>query len=105
MNGRFLAFLALIACCAFALAPTASAEPPTNDVPLDLESGVPLLFIGGLQVFNLYWDSSWDDPGHNAGFSTRTIDASTATLTHSNYLDQLSAYGGPASTCGDSPQA
>ena len=62
MNGRYLAFLALLVCCVFALAPAAAAEPPTNDVPLDLESGVPLLFIGGLQVFNLYWDSSWDDP-------------------------------------------
>jgi hypothetical protein len=105
MNGRFLAFLALIACCAFALAPTASAEPPTNDVPLDLESGVPLLFIGGLQVFNLYWDSSWDDPGHNDGFSTSTIDASTAALTDSNYFDKLSQYGVPDMTFGGSATA
>ncbi|MEP6811930.1 MAG: hypothetical protein ABI990_02955 [Actinomycetota bacterium] len=105
MNGRFLAFLALIVCCVLALTPAAAAEPPTNDVPLDLESGVPLLYIGGLQIFNVYWDSSWDDPGHNPGFSTSTIDSQTQALADSNYFDKLSQYDVPNISFGGSATA
>jgi len=105
MNGRYLAFLALLVCCVFALTPAAAAEPPTNDVPLDLESGVPLLYIGGLQIFNVYWDSSWDDTGHNPGFSTSTIDSQTQALADSNYFDKLAQYDVPDITFGGSATA
>ena len=105
MNGRYLAFLALLVCCVFALTPAAAAEPPTNDVPLDLESGVPLLYIGGLQIFNVYWDSSWDDTGHNPGFSTGTINSQTQALADSNYFDKLSQYDVPDITFGGSATA
>src|SRR4051812_24894564 len=45
---------------------------PTNDVPNDAEAGVPLLFPGPLNVFNVYWSGDWD--GNSANFKRADIE-------------------------------
>ena len=95
MNRRLVVLLVLMVGCAFTFSSAAAAEPPTNDVPFDLESTIGLAFLTPFQVFNVYWDDHWNDPGHNAGFSSATLDAATQKLTESNYFDKLSQYGVP----------
>jgi hypothetical protein len=105
MRRLFITLLVAAAAALILLVPTGAAEDPTNDVPFDLESGIGLAYIGGLQVFNLYWDSDWNDPGHNDGFSTGSIDAATQALADSNYFNKLEQYGVPDITWGGSATA
>jgi hypothetical protein len=102
---RLLVLTAVLLAGLFAFPRAGVADTPTNDVPFDLEAGVPLAYIGGLQVFNVYWDSDWNDPGHNDGFSTGDIDAATQALADSNYLDKLEQYGVPDISWGGSATA
>ena len=71
MRRLFITLLAVAAAALILFAPVGTAEDATNDVPFDLESGIGLAFIGGLQVFNLYWDNNWNDAGHNDGLLDR----------------------------------
>jgi hypothetical protein len=71
---------------------------------VDLESGIPLALIGGLQVFNLNWDTDWNDAGKNDGFSTGSIDAATQALANSNF-NKLEQYRVPDITWGGSATA
>lgn len=103
---RRLFALALTTLAAVLLAsaqPARAADIPTNDVTLDMENVVPLVYPFGLSVFNLYWDTDWD--AHNPGFSRADIDAATTALTDSNYFDKGAQYGTPDLSFSGSAQA
>lgn len=103
---RRLFALALTTLAAVLLAsaqPARAVDVPTNDVPLDMENVVPLLYPFGLSVFNVYWDTDWDT--NNPGFSRADIDAATTALTDSNYFDKAAQYGTPDLSFSGSAQA
>ena len=83
--------------------PAQALDSPTNDVPLDMETYVPLVYPFGLSVFNLYADANWDT--NNPGFQMADIDAATAALTASNFFDKTAQYGVPDLTFAGSAQA
>ena len=68
-------------------------DPPTNDVPRDVEAGVPLLYVSKLNVFNVYWAHDWD--GNAANFRRADIEAAMQAVIGSPYFDQLCQYGVP----------
>ena len=80
-----LVFTALAAALLISAQPARASHEPTNDVTLDLEHGLPLVYPLGLSVFNLYWDSDWDT--NNPGFARADIDDATRAFTDSNYFD------------------
>jgi Divergent InlB B-repeat domain len=77
-------------------------DPPTNNVTLDMEGGLPLLYPLGLKVFNLYWDSSWNQ---TQSISTGVIDTATKGLLNSAYENSLRQYGVPDITFDRSERA
>jgi len=77
-----LALLALVV-----LLPTGAAA--SGDVPLDMESHVPLLYGQPLSVVNLYWDAEWPQS------SREEIDASSKALIDSAYFAATRQYGVP----------
>jgi len=76
---------------------------PTNDVPLDVEAGVPLAFWGKLEVFNLYWAANWDADPRN--FRRAEIEATLQGVLGSAYFDHLCQYGVPGFRWGGSTEA
>jgi len=83
--------------------PAQALDYPTNDVTLDMERGVPLVYPFGLSVFNLYGDTDWD--ANNPGFRMADIDLATAAVTASDYFDKTAQYGVPDLTFAGSAQA
>jgi hypothetical protein len=92
-------WLALVGCGAVigSLAvgmPRAQAQcpfTPTNDVPLDAEMGIPLLFPGPLNVFNIYWADDWD--ANPANFRKADIERAMNAVIATPYFDRLCQYG------------
>jgi len=66
---------------------------PTNDVPLDMELGVPLLFPGELQLFNVFWGQDWD--ANPANFRRADVDQALRDVVGTPYFDRLCQYGVP----------
>jgi len=72
---------------------TATCPAPTNDVPLDLEMGIPLAYVSGLGIFNVYWGENWDSlPGN---FQRADIDKALKDVVATTYFDKLCQYGVP----------
>jgi hypothetical protein len=106
--------VALVAGAASTAAPAHAAvpgDPPTNNVTLDMEGGLPpFAYPLGLKVFNLYWDSNWNQ---TQSLSTGLIDTATKDLLNSGYENSLGQYGVPditfdrseraAGVCGSAP--
>jgi hypothetical protein len=68
-------------------------NPPTNDVPRDVEAGVALLYLGKLGVFNVYWGDDWDaKPGN---FKQADIENAMKEVIGTQYFDRLCQYGVP----------
>src|SRR6185369_12065093 len=64
---------------------------PTNDVTLDAEAGLPLLFPGKLKLFNVYWGDNWDD--NPANFKRDSIEQAMKAVLDTPYFDRLCQYG------------
>ena len=104
MLGRLVSLaLAALAAAVLISAQPARADHPANDVTLDLEHGLPLLYPLGLSMFNIYWDKDWD--ANNPGFARADIDAATKALADSNYFDKTAQYGVPDIKFSGSAQA
>jgi hypothetical protein len=108
-----LVAITLVAGAASTAAPAHAAvtgDPPTNNVTLDMEAALPLLYPSSLPVFNLYWDSNWNQ---TQSISTGVIDTATRDLLNSGYENSLAQYGVPditfdrseraAGICGSAP--
>jgi hypothetical protein len=79
---------------ALALAGEAEAAcpfTPTNDVTLDAEAGLPLLFSGKLKLFNVYWGDNWD--ANPANFKRDSIEQAMKAVLNTPYFDRLCQYG------------
>lgn len=63
---------------------------PTNDVTLDAEAGLPLLFSGKLKLFNVYWGADWDDNPDN--FKRDDIERAMKVILDTPYFDRLCQY-------------
>ena len=110
---RRLSF-ALLMVVLLLLGTAGSAAPYSGDTPLDLEPppGSPLAYPAPLPVFDLYWQSSWNQDAQNLA-STSAIDADVKQVVGSSYGDSLGQYGVPhfsfggteISTCGDAPKS
>src|SRR6266545_3788247 len=86
--GTRLAHLGALALLALVVVlPTGAAA--SGDVPLDMESHVPLLYGQPLSVVNLYWDAEWPQS------SREEIDASSKALIDSAYFAATRQYGVP----------
>jgi hypothetical protein len=88
-------WIVLVGLCLLTTA-TASAQAPcwsTTPVSCMLKSHTPLLYPGGLQVFNLYWADNWDQRPAHIEFQITDIDNATKALLSSNYFDSLGQYG------------
>jgi hypothetical protein len=73
-----------------------SCPAPTNDVTLDMELGVPLLYTGALNIFHVYWGQSWDDDPAN--FRRADVDQALRDVVATPYFDRLCQYGVPGFT-------
>lgn len=71
-----------------------SAVPVDPSVPLDLQHVLSPTYNGGLSVFNLYWDSTWD--ADHPGATRSMIDSATSALFASSYPASLTQYSVPA---------
>jgi len=100
-----LAVLMLLSSLLVALpaGPASADHEATNDVPLDMEHHLPLVYLGDIRVFNFYWDADWD--ANNPAFQMADIDAMTEAMVNSDYLDNLAQYDVPDFTWGGSAQA
>jgi hypothetical protein len=67
--------------------------PAPPEPGLALHEGFPLAFPSGLRIFNVYWDSNWDND--NPGFNIGQIDVSTQALLSTTYFGKLRLYGVP----------
>ncbi|MFO0585294.1 MAG: hypothetical protein U0229_23690 [Anaeromyxobacter sp.] len=65
---------------------------PTNDVTLDMELGVPLLYPE-LKLFNVFWGEHWDD--NPANFKRADVDQALRDVVATPYFDRLCQYGVP----------
>src|SRR6185503_9453020 len=84
---------------------------PTNDVPLDMEGGLPLAYPGKLNLFNIYWAGDWD--ANPANFRRADIEKAMNTVLGTPYFDRMCQYGVPgfqfeggvqaAGICGSEP--
>jgi len=73
--------------------PQTTCPAPTNDVPLDLEMGIPLAYLSGLGIFNVYWGENWDSlPG---SLQRADIDKALKDVVATTYFDKLRQYGVP----------
>ena len=64
---------------------------PTNDVPLDAEEGIPLLYSGPLKIFHVYWAGDWDS--NPANFRKADIERAMQDVIATPYYDKLCQYG------------
>jgi hypothetical protein len=88
-------WIVLVGLCLLTTA-TARAQAPcwsTKPVSCMLKSHTPLLYPGGLQVFNLYWADNWDQRPEHSQFQITDIDNATKALLSSKYFDGLGQYG------------
>jgi hypothetical protein len=92
MGQRLLRKFAIL-CFASLAAMMAPLQVSAATVPLDVQHLLTPNYGGGLSVFNLYWDSSWDTDHPHALSST--IDAATAALFSSAYPASLAQYNVP----------
>jgi len=71
----------------------ASCPAPTNDVTLDMELGLPLLYPGPLNIFHVFWGEHWDDDPAN--FRRADVDQALRDVVATPYFDRLCQYGVP----------
>jgi MYXO-CTERM domain-containing protein len=94
-------------------AEAACAFTATNDIALDVEPGLPLLFSGKVNLFNVYWSADWD--ANPANFRRADIERAMSTVLATPYFDRMCQYGvggfqfegsaQAAGICGSSPGA
>lgn len=86
-------FLALLTKPWAAVPVRAACPSPTNDVPLDMERPLPVVYPPLVEVVNIYWHNDWDNLPAHANFKKADLDLATSRLLSSDYFARLCQYG------------